>query len=762
MRKIVFRLYFLMTGLLFTAAGFSLPIQIIPEPVELQTRPGNFLLSKTQQVTIDPSAVSCSASIETYLETLRKETSLSLNRSAFNGTIVFRLNKLLFLPSRSEAYTIDVSKEKIVVEATDAAGMFYALQSLRQVRRGRAIPAMLLKDYPQYRYRGMHLDVSRHFFSADFVRKYIDLLARYKINVFHWHLTDSHGWRLESKIYPKLTSIGAWRAPRDGIPMTIALPTQPGEAATYGGYYTQEEVKAIIAYAKERFIDIIPEIEMPGHCTAALVAYPQYSTHNGAAPLLIPGGYAGDLMHNFCVGNDSSFLFLNNVLKEVMDLFPSTYIHIGGDEVRGEPWLRCDRCSSRMKTLGLISTKQLQAYFTARIDSFVTASGRKTIGWDEILEAGNLSKEAAVMSWRGIEGGIEGARKGHPVVMAPYRYVYFDFYQSAPELEPDITYAGLYLDSVYAFQPSPPLLTAEQAANIMGAQACLWTENIATEAHAEYMLLPRMLAFAEAVWSPAAKKNYRRFIQKTEHEFVYLDRQQLHYAKSLYNTGCIARHDTAAGNIEVKLTNQVAGLHDIRYTMDGEAPNGKSTRYTQPIKISKTGSVTSALFNAKGQQMGKAYRQDYSLHRGFGKPVSSNSAAAVRIPALSDGIFGSIEPYDGRWQFTEDSIWQIRLDLGVATELDSLRFRCLEDSVGNSFLPGKYSIAVSGNGNEFKTIQTVETGKIPQQQLRHIRQFSIPLAHEPARYILLTLERSALLPAAKTKPTLFIDEIELF
>jgi hexosaminidase len=747
-------------------------ISIIPEPVEVTTAEGLFLMNQQPGLSINPNADSCRQTINIFLEYLSDyyhpglKTTLNSSSAKTNG-IVFSINKKLFDPYRAEAYDIEVKATGITVQATDAAGMFYALESLKQVLEKTGIRAMHIRDFPQYAYRGMHLDVSRHFFPADFIKKYIDLLAAYKINTFHWHLTDSHGWRLEIKKYPRLTSVGAWRAPRDNVPMTIALPTQPGEPATYGGFYTQAQVREIIAYAKSKFITIIPEIEMPGHCTAALVAYPEYSTQNSTVPLLMPTGYAGDLLHNFCVGNDSTFHFLNDILDEVMDLFPGEYIHIGGDEVRGDPWLRCPRCSSLMRRKGYTTAKQLQAYFTERIDSFVNSRGRKSIGWDEILEAGNLSENAAVISWRGVQGGIEGAKKGHKVVMAPFRYAYFDFYQSDPALEPDITYAGLYLDSVYAFDPTPPVLSESQAANILGAQACLWTENIATTDRVEYMLLPRMIAFAEAIWTAPQRKNYRHFITKLESHLAGLRKQHVNFSTSLYNTGFIPVYDSVSGFINLGITNQVAGLYAVRYADNNQLPGASSPQYTRPLVIRGTQKITAGLFDDHGRLLGKLNSQQFSFHKAIGKPVTFKVTKTIEQPqrvtrALADGIFGTIEPYDGRWQFFTDSVVTIDIDLKKTVSIDSVRFRCLEETVGSAFVPGRYTLSTSADGGIYKQIQAKETGKVPAEDLRHITCFAIDTRGESTRFIRLTLERSNSLPRSAIQPLLFIDEIEVF
>ena len=737
--------------------------RILPEPVEIIEGSGVFMLRPNTGVFLE----SGSDTLKDLAQLISTQFSLRQVQGADAAKIILRLNKNLFSVARAEAYTIDIDTDRVLIQATDAAGMFYAISSITQLVRDGKLPSGTVRDYPRFGYRGMHLDVSRHFFPVAFVKRYIDLLARYKFNTFHWHLTDSHGWRLEIKQYPKLTSVGAWRPSRPGIPMTLAEPARPGEKPDYGGFYTQQEARDVIAYARSRYITVIPEIEIPGHCTAALVAYPEYSTQNGSVPLRMPTGYAGDLLHNFCVGNDSTFLFLNNILTEVIDLFPSEYIHIGGDEVKSEPWLRCPRCSSVMKEKKMTSTRQLQAYFTARIDSFVNAKGRKTLGWDEILEAGNLSRNATVLSWRGIQGGIDGARTGHKVVMAPYRYAYFDFYQSDPSLEPDISYAGLFLDSVYAFDPIPPVLTAEQSSFVIGAQACLWTENVQTTNRAEYMVLPRMIAFSEAVWSPPGRKNYSRFIGKLEDEFNFLQQRGYNYARSMYNVSFNPRFDSATKSIELILNDQVAGRHPIFYTDDGSSPGKKAKLYNKPIRLTSSCVINTGTINGRGEILGKINQQRFSIHRAIGRPLAvKTSVPNSGNSRLADGIFGTMEPYDGRWTVYPDSVLQIDLDLQQISSLDSLRFRVMADRVGNAYLPGDIQLLTSTDGEKY------EPGYHARQELatsdrRHVQSYSIPISSK-ARFLRLFLYRRTnvpepILPAGGARPALFfLDEIEVF
>jgi hexosaminidase len=361
----------------------------------------------------------------------------------------------------------------------------------------------------------MHLDVGRHFFPVEFIKKYIDLLASYKLNTFHWHLTEDQGWRIEIKKYPRLTEIGSKRK------------DTTGDGTPYGGFYTQEQIREVVKYANERFVAIVPEIEMPGHSLAALTAYPELSCTGGPFEVGTKWGVFEDV---YCAGNEKTFNFLKDVLNEVIALFPGKYIHIGGDECPKNRWKVCAKCQRRMKVNNLKSEEELQSYFIRKIDRFLASKGRKLVGWDEILEGG-LSKGAAVMSWRGTEGGIAAAKSGHDVVMTPTSHCYFDYYQGIPEKEPKAIGGFIPIDTVYLFEPVPPSLPVKQAKYILGAQGNVWTEYIADEKHAEYMVLPRLLAMSEVVWSDKNSRNFEDFKVRLEGHFPRLSTRGYNFRK---------------------------------------------------------------------------------------------------------------------------------------------------------------------------------------------------------------------------------------
>lgn len=434
----------------------------------------------------------------------------------------------------NEGYKLVVDEKGVSLTAASGAGLFYGIQTLLQLipENGKTVPYVTITDQPRFAYRGLHLDVSRHMFPAEFVKKYIDLLAHHKLNRFHWHLTEDQGWRIEIKKYPKLQEIAAYRKETVIGHARNADPKNPKDfdGKRYGGYYTQEEVKDIIKYAADRYVTIIPEIEMPGHALAALSAYPELGCTGGPYQAATTFGVFDDV---FCAGKEETFTFLEGVLDEVVTLFPSKYIHIGGDECPKAKWETCPHCKKRMKAENRKNTHELQSYFIQRVEKYLNSKDRQIIGWDEILEGG-LAPNATVMSWRGEEGGIAAAKQGHDVIMTPTGWCYFDYYQdTTAENEPLAIGGYLPVSKVYSYEPIPAVLTADEAKHILGVQANLWTEYIPTPEHVEYMMYPRACAIAEVAWSPKENRNYEDFLTRLDTHFKHLDAWDVHYAKHL-------------------------------------------------------------------------------------------------------------------------------------------------------------------------------------------------------------------------------------
>jgi hexosaminidase len=566
---------------------------VVPFPKHVEPRTGAFLVGENTPIQLSDGGNADLRALGAYaVEMLAAATGLPLSlaeateEAGSDGAILLSLSPSDTVPG-PERYRLDVSDGSIQIAAADPAGLFYGLQTLRQLmpagtrqaRSGRiravAVRAVTIDDEPRFSYRGMHLDVGRHFFPVEFVKKYIDLLATYKMNTFHWHLTEDQGWRIAIEQYPRLTEVGAFR---NETILEKNFDPYVGDATPHGGFYTQEQIREVVAYARRRFVTVIPEIEMPGHSTAALAAYPELGCTDAAVEVATVWG----VHENIYCPEEITFSFLEAVLREVMELFPSTYIHIGGDEVPKRQWQESDVARAVMQREELADESELQSYFIRRIEQFLSSHGRRLIGWDEILEGG-LAPGATVMSWRGTAGGIAAARQGHDVVMTPTSHVYFDYYQGDPRYEPLAIGGYTPLDRVYSFEPVPDELTAEEAKHILGAQGNVWTEYIKTPQHVEYMALPRMLALAEVVWSPRQRRDWDFFLHRLPSHFGLLDGLDVNY-RVPHVEGLEQDRLTLADHVEVSLNTPVAGVQ-IRYTLDGSDPTQASAPYETPLLL---------------------------------------------------------------------------------------------------------------------------------------------------------------------------------
>ncbi|GAA4295174.1 beta-N-acetylhexosaminidase [Aestuariibaculum suncheonense] len=531
--------------------------QIIPKPVSQKILKGRFLVDGDAKIT-------CDESLENEADYLSEILGLAIGKKVpidfkeKEGNIILKLDDQI---SNEEGYELTVSYRDIVISGKSATGVFYGIQTLKQLipttidKNGAleetiTIPAVNIADSPRYKYRGMHLDVARHFFPVSYIKKYIDLIAMHKMNTFHWHLTEDQGWRIEIKKYPRLTEVGAWR---NGTIIGHS-PGTGNDQKKYGGFYTQEEVKEVVKYAASKHITVIPEIEMPGHSGAAIAAYPylscfpeeptdkNYNMLSEKSKALQKSGTPkvvyetwGVIRDVYCAGKEGTFTFLEDVLLEVMPLFPSEYIHIGGDECPKENWKRCPSCQKRIKSLDLKDEHELQSYFIQRMEKFINSKGKKIIGWDEILEGG-LAPNATVMSWRGEKGGIEAAKQHHNVIMTPSHSCYFDHYQSEDKDNEPLAIGGLTtVAEVYAYNPSPSELTQEEQNYILGAQGNVWTEYIGTTNYLEYMVLPRMTALSEVVWTPQDLRNWDDFKKRLPHLIERYKVLNFNYAKHSLN-----------------------------------------------------------------------------------------------------------------------------------------------------------------------------------------------------------------------------------
>ncbi len=495
---------------------------IIPQPQEINLGDSFFKFDKTTIIAFEDDAT-LKQQAEYFSELIKNTLSLEVKTMPL-AEISNELRIILKLDEKlkglgDEGYKLLIEKEEIIITAMSAKGSFYGLQTLFQLMlsaNDSRIQTMEITDQPRFKYRGMHLDVGRHVFPVEFIKKYIDLLAFYKFNTFHWHLTEDQGWRIEIKKYPKLTEVGAWR--NETLIGHGGKKPHEYDGKSYGGFYTQEEIRDVVDYATKRQITIIPEIEMPGHSLAALASYPELACTPGPFEVATRWGVFKDI---YCT-KDETFEFLENVLLEVMELFPSKYIHIGGDEAPKTRWKECSTCQETIKREDLKDEHELQSYFIQRIEKFLNSHGRQIIGWDEILEGG-LAPNATVMSWRGTEGGIAAAKQNHDAIMTPGSHCYFDHYQSNPETEPLAIGGFTTLEKVYSYEPIPDTLNSEESKHILGAQANVWTEYMETSDHVEYMILPRMAALAEVNWATPDNKDWELFKMKIQEHFIIYD-----------------------------------------------------------------------------------------------------------------------------------------------------------------------------------------------------------------------------------------------
>jgi hexosaminidase len=574
-------------------------IAIIPEPVSVKATSGQFLLP--QNVVIETTAPQdLKQPIQVLQDRLSKAAGRKVTVSNASSTAAIRLelNKTADNSIGNEGYKLSVTPKNIVIRANKPAGMFYGVQTLLQLLPKEiesatvvnnvqwAVPAVEVTDYPRFVWRGLMFDVARHFFTKKEVMQFIDDMVRYKYNMLHLHLTDDEGWRIEIKGLPKLTEVGAWNVKKEGYFGTFSAP-EPNEPRDFGGFYTQEDIKEIVAYAKERFVDILPEIDVPGHSLAAVVSYPELSCTPEAKNYVVRSGEPimdwsrgappiALVDNTLCPANEKVYEFLDKVMTQVAELFPFEYIHVGGDETPQNFWQKTPAIQELAKREGLKNMHEVQGYFERRLEKIVLSKGKKFMGWDEIIEGG-LAPSAAVMSWRGMKGGIEAAKAGHEVVMSPTTYAYIDYMQADPIIEPRI-YASLRLNKTYEFEPLPDGVDPKY---IKGGQANLWTEQIYNYRTVQYMTWPRGLAIAESVWSPKEKKNWNDFFGRAEKHFERFDIAERKYARGVYDP-IFEVSRTADKKLKIELSTEVEGL-DIHYSFDNSFPDRFYPKYTTAL-----------------------------------------------------------------------------------------------------------------------------------------------------------------------------------
>lgn len=615
--------------------------QIIPLPVRTTAGVGEIVLQ--EQIPVFYSETDHPLAGSYLIEQLNSLTGgtprfvKAKSKKAKGKALVLTIGKLL---GKNEGYTLTIDTGRITVAGEDAAGLFYGVQSLIQLvfkgldshRRVVVIPCGQIQDYPRFAWRGMHLDVSRHFMPVEFIKQYIDILAMHKLNVFHWHLTDDQGWRIEIKKYPLLTEKGAWREGSADDPWTYFPNPATDGKPRYGGYYTQEQIREVVAYATQRGVTVVPEIELPGHSWAPLYAYPHLSCTG--VPFKLPSNVPFEFSDPFCAGNEEVFTFLENVFEEVLTLFPSTYIHIGGDEAKKTPWANCPKCQQRMKDAGLADTDELQSYFVSRVVSFLHARGRKAIGWDEILEGG-LAEGAAVMSWRGEEGAIEAAKMGHPVVMANSHFLYFNMSQSALSLDRHEAGRAMPVDQLYEYEPVPHEIGIEHLKHFMGIQACLWTEYVSNPVTAQLRILPRLCALSELAWTQPELKNTKDFLQRLSIHLPLIahagHRFYVEYPRGL------SLHNVFIDSLQVSLSS-IYNNATILYALDYDGARGDWYTYSKPFSIDRSCKVRTKTILPGGHE---SMEVEAIFHQ-----------ASYAPPVELKGILAS----GVNWQYFEDSI----------------------------------------------------------------------------------------------------------
>lgn len=770
----------ILTSLLLTLASCTSnwnqkDIQIIPEPSSTKFRQGNINVSGASywiDKNIDEASV---AAIRSFFDRLGTASCSDcfLAESKRNSVFVFETDSSL----DTESYRIDAGRKQIKIYASSFSGFIYAIETLKQllpveIYSGQSddpaiwsVPRIKIDDCPRFHYRGMHLDAARHFWSVEQVKRYLDIMAIHKINTFHWHLSDDQGWRVEIKKYPELTETGSKRKHTalgrgwnnieyDGIP--------------YEGHYTQEDIREVVAYASSKGITIIPEIDLPGHMLAAIASYPELGCTGGPYEVWGRWGISSDVL---CVGKESTFDFIEDVLSEITSLFPSKYIHIGGDECPKVRWRECEECRARMQELGLdpddpISAELLQGYVTNRVQKFLEEHDRQIIGWDEIL-AGDISSSAVIMSWRGTDGGIAASQAGHDVIMVPNIYLYLDYYQSRKIQEEPFAIGGFVnVEKVYSFEPYTEEMTEEQKSHILGVQANLWTEYIADEDHLYYMLLPRMSALSEVQWCSVDNRSYQQFLDKMTHMLEIYRTLGYNFGRHIFEVTPIIGVDFEKECPVVELTTQ--GNAPMYYTLDGSIPTIDSTPYTVPVSV-KDGEVFKAIVDRTDMET-KVFSQNFVRHKSMGKNITMRTQPspmhAAGLPgSLVNGVVNEGENAGGgEWMAWYGDPIDVVIDMAGET-YDRVSVRAFVSKWEDLFPPLGITVSTSDDGTIFNEIATLplpqETAGVPDG----VNAYDVTFPETSARFLNVVVKTVPALPEWSERPGrpayLFIDEIKV-
>ncbi|WP_051336066.1 glycoside hydrolase family 20 protein [Aquimarina latercula] len=742
-----------------------LPInpQIIPVPFHQELEEGVFILNEETVLRYDQDLKETVGYFNAYLKK-GLGVSMQLNKETEKNSIILEKDTTII---NKEAYRLFISENNIKIQSSTKKGAFYAIQTLRQllpecfengscIEKEFAIKALTVIDAPRFSYRGMHLDVGRHFFSVEEIKKYIDMLAMLKMNTFHWHLTEDQGWRIEIKKYPRLTEIGSYREET----LIGHYNDQPHQfdGKRYGGFYTQEEVKEIVAFATSRNVTIIPEIEMPGHSQAAIAAYPELGCSGEEVKVATKWGVFEEV---YCP-NQKTFVFLENVLDEVVDLFPGKYIHIGGDEAPKTKWKSCNYCQQLIKEKGLKDERGLQSYFIARIEKYINSKGRQIIGWDEILEGG-LALNATVMFWRGTDGAVQAAKDGHDLILSPTSNCYFDYYQSDNENEPLAIGGFLPLEKVYNFNPIPEGMNPSEEKRVLGVQGNVWTEYMPTYDKVEYMAFPRAIALSEVVWTIDKNKDYSDFVSRLANFHIRLDTLDVNYANHLYEVNGKLKNEN-----EQLLYSLETLMNDktIRYTLDGSDPVNSSGLYNKPLLVDQNITVKAAVFD-NNKIAGNVFSQKLNYHNAVGAEVMLNVAphkaySAGGKEALINSVNGSNTRFgDKEWLGFWGEDLEILIDLGEEMEIQKVSTRFFEANGQWIYRPNGVKISLLNDGKE-----DLFEGGIEQLFLKDTKlttQVTQNYGGEKARYIKLDIKKYGLIPdglqGSGNQAWTFIDEI---
>lgn len=748
--------------------------QVIPLPQEVSlTQENPFKLNENVLIAYPENNALLQRNAEFLSEYIQQATNYAPKTKAIaageqvKNAIVLGLDPSI---ANKEGYVLTTTPEGININGQTENGVFYGIQTLRKSIPAEAkeatilIPAGEIKDEPRFSYRGMHLDVGRHFFPKEFMKKYIDLLALHNMNTFHWHLTDDQGWRIEIKKYPKLTEIGSQRSRT-----VIGRNTQEYDNTPYGGFFTQEEAKEIVKYAQERYITVIPEVDLPGHMLAALAAYPEMGCTGGPYEVCPRWGIFKDVL---CIGNDQTMQFLEDVMNEIIEIFPSKYVHIGGDEAPRTRWEKCQKCQARIKTEGLKADKnhtaedRLQSYCMTRIEEFLNSKGRQIIGWDEILE-GDVAPNATVMSWRGMEGGIKAAQLGHDVIMTPTSFCYFDYYQTADTKDEPLGIGGYVpIEKVYSLKPVPAVLTEEQSKHILGAQANLWTEYIHSSEHVEYMVLPRMAALAEVQWTQPEKKDFKDFTKRLARLMKFYQRDGFNYAKHVFDLKVDFTPDVTKKAVVVTLST----IDDapIYYTLDGTEPTTASLKYTEPVSITETADFQAVVIRPEGKS--KVVNKKISFNKATYCPIELTFQPSEKYKfggaiTLVDGMKGNDSYATGAWLGFVGGDVEAIIDLGQESEIKQVATNAIVDM--SAWIMGSTGlvVSISDDNKEFREVAAKDIPAETNIDKKGVENYEITFDPVKARYVKVIIKRSPALPkghAGEGKAAyMFIDEIEV-